>query len=196
MNINELDTGDILLCSGKDYISRIIEYFTGSKISHVAMVLKNPIYINNSLNGYYVLQTTISSNKDLVDNVNKRGVQIISLNELMKSYSTIYVRKLYITRNNNFYDLLKDIYFSIKNKPYDTNLIDWLKADLNIHCGNEKKTNTFWCSSLLCYIYIKLGYLYKYTDWTIVKPCQFSSNDKKKLIFINCMINNDELLNI
>ena len=185
MNINELETGDILLCSGSDCISKIIEYFTGSKISHVAMVLKNPTYINNSLNGYYVLQTTISNNKDLDDNINKRGVQIIGLNELMNCYSKIYVRKLTINKNIDFYDNIKNIYFSVKNKPYDINLIDWLKADLNIHCGNEKKTNVFWCSALISYIYIKLGFLYKYIDWSIVKPCQFSCYDKNKLIFIN-----------
>ena len=194
MNINDLQTGDILLCSGNDCISKIIEYFTGSKISHVAMFLKNPTFINNSLNGNFVLQSTINVNNDSDDKIKKSGVQIISLDELMNEYHTIYVRKLIIKRDYNFYDNLKDIYHSVKNKPYDTNLLDWLKADLNIHSGNEQKTNTFWCSALLTYIYIKLGLLYKYTNWTIIKPCQLSSNDKNKLIFINSIINNDELL--
>ena len=69
-----------------------------------------------------------------------------------------------------------------------------MKADLSIHSGNEKKVNSFWCSALLTYIYIKLGFLYKYTDWTIVNPSQFSSNDSQKLIFINSIIENDVLL--
>lgn len=194
MNINDLQTGDILLCSGKDCVSRIIEYFTGSKISHVAMVLKNPKFINNSLEEYCVLQSTITSNNDLDDNIKKSGVQIISLNKLFEEYKTIYVRKFIINRNNKFYENIKDIYFSVKNKPYDVNFIDWLKADLNIHSGNEKKTDCFWCSALISYIYIKLGFMYKYTDWTIVKPSQFSINDKKKIIFINCMVDNDILL--
>ena len=194
MNINELQTGDILLCSGNDCISKIIEYFTGSKISHVAMFLKNPTFINNSLNGNFVLQSTINVNKDSDDKIKKSGVQIISLNELMNEYHTIYVRRLIIKRDNTFYNNLKDIYYSVKNKPYDTNLLDWLKADLSIHSGNEQKTNSFWCSALLTYIYIKLGLLYKYTNWTIIKPCQLSSKDKNKLIFINSIINNDELL--
>jgi len=195
MNINELQTGDILLCSGNDCISRTIEYFTGSKISHVAMVLRNPTYINNSLDEFCVLQSTISYNKDLDDKVKKSGVQIISLYELTEQYSKIYVRRLLVNKNKEFYDNIKEIYTSIKNKPYDTNFIDWLKADLNIHCGNEKKTNEFWCSALLSYIYIKLDFLYKYTDWTIVKPSQFSCNDKNKLNFINCVVEKDKLLN-
>ena len=71
--INSLDSGDLLLFQGKhSIVSSIIRCFTNSKWTHVAMVLKNPTYINNTLNGYYVLQTTISSNKDLDDNVNKR----------------------------------------------------------------------------------------------------------------------------
>jgi len=194
MNINELQTGDILLCSGTDCISRAIEYFTGSKISHVAMVLRNPHYINKSLDEFCVLQSTINNNLDLDDKIKKSGVQIISLELLLTEYKTIYVRRLIIDKKVNFNNNIKDIYFSVKNKPYDTNLIDWLKADLNIHSGNEKKVDSFWCSALLTYFYIKLGYLYKYTDWTIVKPSQFSSNDKNKLIFINSMIENDILL--
>ena len=102
MNINELQTGDILLCSGNDCISRTIEYFTGSKISHVAMVLRNPDYINKSLEEFCILQSTINSNLDLDDKVKKSGVQIISLNELMDEYSTIYVRRLIIKRDNQF----------------------------------------------------------------------------------------------
>ena len=195
MNINDLDTGDILLCSGKDCISRTIEYFTGSKISHVAMVLNNPTYINKSLNGLYVLQSTITKNMDLDDNLYKSGVQLILLEDLLNEYQTIYVRKMYINRNNFFYNNIKDTYFSIKNKPYDINLFDWLKADLNIHTINEQKTDSFWCSALLTYFYIKLGYLNQYIDWTIIKPSQFSSNDKNKLIFYNTMINNDTILN-
>ena len=194
MNISELQTGDILLCSGTDCISRAIEYFTGSKISHVAMVLRNPHYINKSLNEFCVLQSTITRNLDLDDKIKKSGVQIISLDELLSEYKTIYVRRLLINKNREFYDNIKDIYFSVKNKPYDTNLLDWLKADLNIHSGNETKDNSFWCSALLTYIYIKLKLLYKYTNWTTVKPSQFSSNDKNKLIFINCIIENDILL--
>jgi hypothetical protein len=158
------------------------------------MFLKNPTFINNSLNGNFVLQSTINVNKDSDDKIKKSGVQIISLNELMNEYHTIYVRRLIIKRDNTFYNNLKDIYYSVKNKPYDTNLLDWLKSDLNIHYGNEQKTNSFWCSALLSYIYIKLGLLYKYTNWTIIKPCQLSSKDKNKLIFINSIINNDELL--
>jgi len=194
ISIDDLDTGDILLCCGKDCISKAIEYFTGSKISHVAMVLNNPKYINNSLNGLFVLQTTISKNMDLDDNCIKSGVQLISLDELLNEYNTIYVRRLYMNKNEDFNRKIKDTYFSIKNKPYDTDLFDWLKADLNIHIFNEKKTNTFWCSALLTYIYIKLDLLYNDIDWTIVKPSQLSSNDKNKLYFINSTFSNDILL--
>ena len=36
MNIDDLETGDMILFSGNYFISKIIEYFSGSKYSLVA----------------------------------------------------------------------------------------------------------------------------------------------------------------
>ena len=45
MNINELETGDIILFSGNYFISNIIEFITNSKYSHIAVIIKNPNFL-------------------------------------------------------------------------------------------------------------------------------------------------------
>tara|TARA_Y100000817_G_scaffold37886_1_gene26087 strand:- start:34 stop:342 length:309 start_codon:yes stop_codon:yes gene_type:complete len=54
-----LKTGDILLFSyqGNSIFSSFIKYFTGSQITHVGMVLKDPVFIQPSLKGYYVWES-------------------------------------------------------------------------------------------------------------------------------------------
>ena len=48
---------------------------------------------------------------------------------------------------------------STDTKPYDLNPLDWSKAARDIEIGDCQKDNTFWCSALVSYIYIKLGFL-------------------------------------
>ena len=45
MNINDLETGDIILFSGNYYISRFIEFITNSKFSHIGVIIKNPNFL-------------------------------------------------------------------------------------------------------------------------------------------------------
>ena len=57
-NIHDLQTGDIILFSNKkSWFSRLIEWKTQTKWSHVAIVLKDPTYINPSLQGLYIWES-------------------------------------------------------------------------------------------------------------------------------------------
>ena len=61
----------------------------------------------------------------------------------------------------------------VYNKPYDTNIFDWMQALIGIDISPQK-TNRFWCSALIGYIYTKLGILKHNTDWSILTPNDFS----------------------
>ena len=50
---------------------------------------------------------------------------------------------------------------------------DWIQA-LFRKDNNPQKTNRFWCSALVAYIYTKCGVLNENTDWSIVRPSDFS----------------------
>lgn len=77
----QLKTGDILLFDINEsgllgLFNKAIKYFTNSHFSHVAMVLKDPIFINKNLKGYYIWESSWEGEADPQDNKVKLGVQI------------------------------------------------------------------------------------------------------------------------
>lgn len=187
-NYNELNTGDLILFNGKYFASSIIEYFTGSKYSHCAVIIKDPCFFDNSLKGIYVLESGSEPKPDPENNREKIGVQLTPLNEIIKNYyGNLYVRKLECLRDKNFYNKITQIHSDVHNLPYDTDPIDWIKAEFNINIGNLQKTNTFWCSALVSYFYVKLGYLNSDIPWTIITPQDLSASSHR-LDFKNCKL--------
>ena len=81
MSEYNLKTGDLLLfdCenySGSGFISYFIKKFTQSNISHIAMVLKDPDFIDPPLKGIYVWESNYEGKPDPQDGTIKFGVQI------------------------------------------------------------------------------------------------------------------------
>jgi len=63
--------------------------------------------------------------------------------------------------------------------------IDWIKAEFQIELGDEQKENTFWCSALVTYVYINLGFLDKTLPWTIIAPRRFSYYENERLTYLD-----------
>ena len=57
--------------------------------------------------------------------------------------------------------------------------MDWIEGYLQKD-HDPQKTNRFWCSALIGYIYTKLGILNSDTDWSILRPCDFSEDSQLK----------------
>ena len=135
----------------------------------------------------------MENTNDPENNRKKFGVQLTKFDYIMKNYNgKIYYRKLNCIRDNKFYNDIYNIHSDVHNLPYDDNIIDLLKADLNLDIGNTQK-NTFWCSALVAFIYVKLNFLDSSTPWTIIKPFAFSDKSKK-LSFKNCTVEKEILL--
>ena len=192
MNIDDLETGDIVLFHGNYFFSYIVEYFTNSVYSHVGVVLKNPNLGDATFTGIYLLESEREDTPDPENNRIKKGVQIINLEEKMKHYKgRIYVRKLHCTRDKNFYEKIIKIHSTVHNIPYDLNPLDWIKAYYKLDIGNTQKENTYWCSALVSYVYVELGFLDKHISWTLISPKELSSSSNK-LKFINCVLDDDK----
>tara|TARA_B100000674_G_C37920028_1_gene952812 strand:+ start:926 stop:1519 length:594 start_codon:yes stop_codon:yes gene_type:complete len=179
MSEYDLKTGDILLFSyqGNSIFSSFIKYFTGSQITHVGMVLKDPDFIQPSLKGYYVWESGIENEPDPQDNKKKLGVQITPFDEIFETYSStnseIYVRR--VDSSENFTnETLQKIHKVVYEKPYDLVPKDFYEA-LEKKDDEPQKTSRFWCSALLGYIYTQCEILNKDTDWSILFPKDFSS---------------------
>ncbi len=194
--MDDLKTGDILLFDyeGCSLFASLIKRFTKSNITHVGMILKDPVFIHPLLKGYYVWESGSEENPDPQDDKKKIGVQITPLLEIYEKYKNtggkIYARK--IVDNTMFTDenLLK-IHDVVYNKPYDIVPLDWIEGYLQKD-PNPQKTNRFWCSALIGYIYTKLKILNEDTDWSILRPCDFSQDSQ--LEFNIKLSNNIEIL--
>lgn len=182
MNYEHLKTGDLLLfCSNfksgfLSYFTNMIKYGTHSNYTHIAMVLKDPDFIEPSLKGLYVWESGFECTPDPQDNKIKLGVQITPLNEILESYKnegTVILRRIDCKRNTFNKDKLKEIHKIVYDKPYDIMPMDWIRALLKID-NKPQKTDRFWCSALIGYIYTKCGILNENTDWTILSPNDFS----------------------
>ena len=196
--LKKVETCDLLLYSSKKWYSKVIEYFSRSKFSHISILLKEPVYLNPNLKGLYVLESGYEKTPDPTDGKYKFGVQITPLNDVIQSYQkswgTLYHRKLHCLRDDNFEKMMKRIYDDVYDKPYDMNICDWIKAAFKIDIGNEKKTNTFWCSALIAYVYSQMSFL-KNVLWTIVSPKEFSYyEDNESLEFINCTLDPEKYI--
>jgi len=191
--MDNLQTGDLLLFTAHKtgplkYLSWIIEYATHSDYTHVAMILKDPSFIHPSLKGTFVWESSWEGKPDPQDGKIKLGVQITPLSEILKEYSEskVIVRKLDCPKGNETFfseENLKNVHDVVYHKPYDIVLKDWVEALIQKD-SNPQKTDRFWCSALVGYIYAKCGIIDEKTDWTIIRPSDFSLSDEN-LKFIN-----------
>jgi hypothetical protein len=93
------------------------------------------------------------------------------------------------------HEKMKEIHDSVFNKPYDIVVRDWIEA----YCKKDpdpQKISRFWCSALAAYIYTKVGLLDEKTDWSIIRPSFFSSENPElnRSILIGAELSNEELI--
>ena len=185
--MDSLKTGDLLLFSNHSsglfgIFTSMIKWGTHSNYSHTGIILKDPVFINPSLKGLYVWESSYNGKPDPQDNKVKIGVQITPLYELIEEYKktggSIFARKIKSTSqipvkeifNNN---VLTDIHTVVYNKPYDLVPTDWVEAFLK-YDHSPQKTDRFWCSALVGYIYTRVGILSDKTDWSVITPNDLS----------------------
>lgn len=192
ISINDISTGDILLFQGKNSIfSSLVEYFTGSDYSHCGMIIKPPInFTDPPLDNdkiYFIESGIESTNQPEYPNNKILGVQLTNLNELIDNYDgDIYYRKLiWDLSETEKHIILADLHKEIHNKHYDTNPIDFIEAYLGLNLCNKQRTNNFFCSALLGYLYTNMGLLSKTTNWDLLEPKYFSNRYNSDLKLLN-----------
>tara|TARA_Y100000296_G_scaffold2569_2_gene3618 strand:+ start:1442 stop:2044 length:603 start_codon:yes stop_codon:yes gene_type:complete len=173
---DSLNTGDIVLFSGKGRISGMIKWFTGSPWSHVGMVLR--------LTEYNMLllweSTTLSKIKDINTGKARQGVQLVPLSERMKSYEG----KVGIRRLNMFdkyqaidHDVLMKFREEVKGRPYEESKIELFKSAYDgVFGGNEEDLSSIFCSELVAEAYQRLGLLTEGTPSNEFTPADFGGD--------------------
>ena len=191
INIEEVlstcQTGDILLFNTyKVWFDTLIQQLSGSKFSHIGIILRDPTYIDKSLKGLYFLESGHEKCPDVESHQKRYGVELVPLEEAIKLYRDtrngyLYYRKLDINRNKlsereeSFEESLLKTYSIVKNKPYDFNPWDWIRAYFKLDCiGKVQRTDTFWCSALVSFVYVHWDLLKDDIPWTLLAPKKFS----------------------
>uniref|UniRef100_A0A6C0H3B6 Peptidase n=1 Tax=viral metagenome TaxID=1070528 RepID=A0A6C0H3B6_9ZZZZ len=171
-----LETGDLLLFTQKKSITgwwlidKTIEYFTNSPYVHVGLVVVDPPFSVSS--GTYVWECGYEACVNPETGKQNIGVRLTPISVVLSNEQTIYVRKCktYIPDK-----MLQKIHSEVFLKPYDMCLSDWLLATLRVDL-RPQKTDRFWCSAFIAYIFTQIGWLDNNTDWSIIRPCDLSSS--------------------
>ena len=171
----------------------MIEYATHSNFSHVAMVLRDPTYIEPNLKGIYLWESGWEGTPDPQDGEIKLGVQLTPLNEIKDNFkeSKIISRKIICDKTHFTPENIMKIHEVVHNKPYDIMPKDWIEAMFRKD-KNPQKTNRFWCSALVGYIYVKCGIIDSNTDWSIMRPNDFSLGGDNLKYINKCFLSNAE----
>lgn len=188
VSVDQLQTGDVLLFVEEHetgfmgWFNWAIRKVTHSDYSHCAMVLRDPSFIHPSLKGLYFWESGWEGTPDAEDGKVKLGVQITPLDSFMKNYKgKLYVRQLNKGKDHITDQKLTDIHDVVYNKPYDIVPMDWIQA-ISRKDNRPQKTDRFWCSALVGYFWVKLGFLPAETDWSTIRPSDLSSlSDQLKM---------------
>ncbi len=180
-DFKSLKTGDILLFVEHPknpfmkLFSWLITSATHSEYSHTAVVLRDPTFINPSLKGLYIWESSWEGTPDPQDGKVKLGVQITPFYQFLETYhGNIYVRRLFKGSDLIIDNRLEKIHGVVYGKPYDINIKDWIEA-WKREDSHPQKTDRFWCSALVAYILVGLGFLPDKTDWSLIRPSDLSS---------------------
>ena len=190
MSKYNLKTGDLILFDngGCNPISYLIKYFTESEITHVGIILKDPDFIDPPLKGYYVWESGWEGQPDPQDGQIKFGVQITPFDEICDQYkqkkSAIFIRR--INCSPEYFDKKKltEIHKVVYDKIYDCFPSDLIEA-IHRNDRHPQKTSRFWCSALVGYIYTQCQILNNKTDWSLLRPSDFTKEYENILHFIN-----------
>lgn len=172
-----MDNGDILLFQSNykgmfGWWAKIISFVTNSKWTHVAIILKDPTYINSEYKGIYVIESGSEKWSK------KWGTIVSPLNKILSSpdHRLIAYRKLYW---NIPEEDLKVVYNTVVNKPYDINPIELIGNELETSLlANSQESDRYVCSTLVAYIYTAIGLLRNDTKWFYYQPWHFSEQNK------------------
>lgn len=183
VTMDDLQTGDLVLYASAPgqhslfgLLDWIIRTATRSPYTHVALVLRDPTFIAPTLRGLYVWESSWEGAPDPQDGKTKLGVQITPLHEALTGFhGEVYVRQLRRGRAALTDAALRSIHETVYDKPYDVHVRDWAGAWLR-EDARPQKTDRFWCSALVAYILVRLGFLDPTLDWSIVRPADLSAD--------------------
>ena len=161
---SQLQTGDLVLFSGKGGVSAGIKWLTLCEWSHVGMVVRMPADAGPLGDAVLLWESTNLDNlKDALDGVAKRGVQLVLLSERVQSYpGEIAIRQLSAYRDPAMLEALSALRMKLRNRPYEQRKLELMRAALDgpfdrLHSPED--LSSLFCSELIAEAYQAMGLL-------------------------------------
>lgn len=178
---DELDTGDIVLFSGKGLISAGIKWSTSSRWSHVGMILKLPEY------DFVTVweSTTLSSTNDLDTNSARKGVQLVPLSARISDYDgAIAIRRLLgAAHTGDSVKSLMQFRREVAGRPYEESELELIKSAYDGPLGkNKEDLSSLFCSELVAEAYQRMGLVTYAKASNEYTPADFSEKNQLALI--------------
>ena len=176
-----LNTGDIVLFSGKGRISAGIKWASKSKWSHIGMIVNLPEY------DFCCVweSTTLSDIKDLDTKKPNKGVQLVPLSARVNNYDgEIAVRQLDNVKlsKRNIKALMK-FRKEIAGRPYEEDNIELIKSAYDGPFGqNSEDLSSLFCSEQVGEAYQRLRLLDESKPSNEYTPADFGEDRGLKLI--------------
>ena len=188
---DDLKTGDIILCHCQDPTGKkpdpgldgIIEIATHSPWEHAALIVKDPWWGKEQLSGLYVFQSGTGPN-GYPDVLNGKlcGVTLNHLNDFLANREEIFVRSLEnVDLNTKQKKTFVKAFQEAHGKPYDSTCWYWCWEGIDsflrcrlCKCCIPKHTDKFWCSALVAFMYVKMGWFDPDLDWSDQTPADLA----------------------
>lgn len=174
----KLDTGDIVLFSGKGAFSEGIKWFSKSTWSHVGMVVHMPDW------GHFLWEsTTLSDLEDFETGTLTKGVQLVVLSDRIKKYEgEIAIRRLQVERTERMTTDLAKLRLELRGKPYEKIKLELIRAVYDGPFGqNTADLSSLFCSELVAQAYQTLGLLSEDLPANEYVPKDFSTERAQPL---------------
>ena len=154
----QVEPFDIFLFSGKGFISRSIQLFTGSPWSHVGLALRLPGYDFNLM----YESTTMSNVPDLATGARVKGVQLSHLSQRIDAYDgKVAWRHISGPRPVDIYDKAATLVREFAGRPYEENQLELIRSALDTFTlkQNQPDMSSVFCSELSAYILRTIGFM-------------------------------------
>lgn len=171
-----LQTGDILLFSGRTVVSHAIRFFTRSRWSHIGIVVRD-----SGTQELFLWEATSSSAiEDVEFGHIHRGVQLVRLEDRVRSYNGVVAVRLLtgVDRNEKMMERFGWLFKRLRRAPYRNYLVEYLNVGLG---RSRRASGRAFCSQLVAEAYMRMRLLRPEKPSAFYTPRDFSADRPLRL---------------
>tara|TARA_R110000744_G_scaffold285481_1_gene396846 strand:- start:29 stop:598 length:570 start_codon:yes stop_codon:yes gene_type:complete len=160
-NVANLKTGDIILFSGKCFVSRVIKFVTNSPWSHIGMIVNNPEH----------------DTPMLYESSHDHGVRLTPFNEYRRAFvGDMALRRLKHDLSDKEHYRLRIFKNQVRGTPFEANAVQMLASvPAWWFLSSREDLSSMFCSELVAQCYKEIGLLGQDRASNKYTPAAFSA---------------------